>query len=208
MRKLQASHNVVYRTLQAPKISGKFPTFYFSGKVTTLVMIHWHAVIAARRLCWLLCVHLRLRCICSSHWSAEDILYVTSRMSSVATGAVVWWGGEGRPFLIGVGSPQGPWCGMVGVGSGRKIREPVGPTICTGGVYVGQCFLCILFLNRTTCMYAFANILDTSTFQKLGVTKYIANPPPESQKLGGTTPSQSFHGWVCTSSNCRSDCND
>jgi len=44
MRKLQASDNVVYRTLQAPKISGifqknsgKFPTFYFSGKVTTLV---------------------------------------------------------------------------------------------------------------------------------------------------------------------------
>jgi len=51
MRKLQASDNVVYRTLQTPKISGisgiipeffrknsgKFPTFYFSGKVTTLV---------------------------------------------------------------------------------------------------------------------------------------------------------------------------
>ena len=34
MRKLQASENVVYRPLQAPKI---FLTFYFSGKVTTLV---------------------------------------------------------------------------------------------------------------------------------------------------------------------------
>jgi len=48
MRKLQASDNVVYRTLQAPKISGifrknsgKFPTFYFSGKVTTLLNMMW-----------------------------------------------------------------------------------------------------------------------------------------------------------------------
>jgi len=52
MRKLQASDNVVYRTLQAPKISGIsgkipeffrknsgiFTTFYFSGKVTTLLV--------------------------------------------------------------------------------------------------------------------------------------------------------------------------
>jgi len=47
MRKLQVSDNVVYRTLQAQKISGifrknsgKFPTFYFSGKVTTLSSNH------------------------------------------------------------------------------------------------------------------------------------------------------------------------
>jgi len=33
MRKLQASDDVVYRTLQALKNSGKFRTFYFSGKV-------------------------------------------------------------------------------------------------------------------------------------------------------------------------------
>ena len=40
MRKLQASDNVVYRTLQVPKNSGIFPTFYFSGKVTTLLICY------------------------------------------------------------------------------------------------------------------------------------------------------------------------
>jgi len=53
MRKLQASDDVVYRTLQAPKISGKIPEFfwknsgifqifYFSGKVTTLMRSTCH----------------------------------------------------------------------------------------------------------------------------------------------------------------------